>query len=84
MSATTDRIPAKHPAAAAGARAGLAVLAAVTTVAVIGLWPTGTDPGSGSDTAPTVARDDLAPYRPGGSVYDSQVPLAARDGISDW
>ena len=81
MASTSHEIAPSSNATSSGSRTLLLVLAILAlAVAVAVAWqrlaasPT---PAAGSSITAT-SPDELAPYRAGGSVYDSQVPEAAR------
>lgn len=81
MASTAHEIAPSSNATSSGSRTLLLVVAILAlAVAVAVAWqrlaasPT---PAAGSSITAT-SPDELAPYRPGGSVYDSQVPEAAR------
>jgi hypothetical protein len=61
----------------------LIALAALTIAAVI--WElTATTTTTPVQDVPKAAADQLAPYRPGGSVYQQQVPGAAADQLAPY
>lgn len=81
MASTTHEIAPSSNATSSGPRTLLlfvAILALAVAFAVawqrLAASPT---PAAGSNHTGS-STDELAPYRPGGSVYDSQVPEAAR------
>ena len=52
---------------------------AALTIALITWQLTATNTTAPVEAIPNAAADQLAPYRPGGSVYQQQVPKAATD-----
>ncbi len=61
---------------------GLIALAALTIAVITWQLTSTTNTTAPVDVVPKAAADQLAPYRPGGSVYQQQVPKAAADQLA--
>jgi hypothetical protein len=62
----------------------LIALAALTIAAITWQLTATTNTPAPVDVVPESAADQLAPYRPGGSVYQQQVPTAAADQLAPY
>jgi hypothetical protein len=62
----------------------LIALAALTIAVITWQLTATTNTTAPVDVVPESAADQMAPYRPGGSVYQQQVPTAAADQMAPY